>query len=72
MFICFDICREAFTMDDKCSKAVTEAFVRFYEDGLVYRDTRLVNWSCALKSAISEIEVRNSWTFPHTTYMMCV
>lgn len=30
---------------------------RFHEDGLIYRDTRLVNWSCALKSAISDIEV---------------
>ena len=49
--------REAFTMDDNLSRAVTEAFVRFHESGLVYRDTRLVNWSCALKSAISDIEV---------------
>lgn len=31
--------------------------LRFHEDGLIYRDTRLVNWSCALKSAISDIEV---------------
>ncbi|CAN0420257.1 unnamed protein product, partial [Discosporangium mesarthrocarpum] len=37
--------------------AVVEAFVRFHEDGLIYRDTRLANWSCALKSAISDIEV---------------
>jgi valyl-tRNA synthetase len=34
-----------------------QAFVRFHEDGLLYRDTRLINWSCALQSAISEIEV---------------
>jgi len=38
--------------------AVTEAFCRFHESGLIYRDTRLGNWSCALKSAISDIEVR--------------
>jgi valyl-tRNA synthetase len=52
-----DWSREAFTMDNNLSRAVTEAFVKFYEDGLLYRDTRLINWSCALQSAISEIEV---------------
>jgi valyl-tRNA synthetase len=52
-----DWSREAFTMDEKCSKAVTEAFVRFHEAGIITRDKRLVNWSCALKSAISNIEV---------------
>ncbi|CAM9186228.1 unnamed protein product [Phaeothamnion confervicola] len=52
-----DWSREAFTMDPKLSRAVTEAFCRFHESGLIYRDTRLVNWSCALKSAISDIEV---------------
>jgi valyl-tRNA synthetase len=52
-----DWTREAFTMDPKLSKAVNEAFVRFYEDGLLYRDTRLINWSCALQSALSDIEV---------------
>jgi len=51
--------REAFTMDDNLSRAVTEAFCRFHEDGLLYRDTRLVNWSCTLKSAISDIEVEH-------------
>lgn len=44
-------------MDNNLSRAVTAAFVKFYEDGLLYRDTRLINWSCALQSAISEIEV---------------
>ena len=52
-----DWSREAFTMDKNLSKAVVEAFVKFFEDGLIYRDTRLINWSCALQSAISEIEV---------------
>jgi valyl-tRNA synthetase len=52
-----DWSREAFTMDANLSRAVTEAFCRFHEDGLLYRDTRLINWSCALQSAISEIEV---------------
>ncbi|GMI36017.1 hypothetical protein TrCOL_g4419 [Triparma columacea] len=52
-----DWSRERFTMDEKCSKAVIEAFNRFKESGILYRDTRLGNWSCALKSAISDIEV---------------
>uniref|UniRef100_H0UUX4 Valine--tRNA ligase n=1 Tax=Cavia porcellus TaxID=10141 RepID=H0UUX4_CAVPO len=41
----------------KLSAAVTEAFVRLHEEGVIYRSTRLVNWSCALNSAISDIEV---------------
>lgn len=49
--------REAFTMDSKLSKAVIEAFVTFHKDGLIYRDNRLINWSCALESALSDIEV---------------
>jgi valyl-tRNA synthetase len=36
-------------MDANLSAAVQEAFVRFSEQGLIYRDTRLVNWSCSLK-----------------------
>jgi valyl-tRNA synthetase len=52
-----DWSRERFTMDDMCSKAVVEAFNRFHEKGLTYRANRLGNWSCALKSAISDIEV---------------
>lgn len=52
-----DWSREAFTMDEKLSKAVKEAFVRMHDEGLIYRDNRLVNWSCQLKTAISDIEV---------------
>jgi valyl-tRNA synthetase len=52
-----DWSRERFTMDEKCSKAVVEAFNRFHEKGILYRANRLGNWSCALKSAISDIEV---------------
>lgn len=44
-------------MDPKLCKAVTEAFVRLHDDGTIYRHNRLVNWSCTLKSAISDIEV---------------
>ena len=46
-----------FTLDDPRSKAVTESFVRMFEKGLIYRDTRLVNWSCKLKTALSDLEV---------------
>ncbi|CAK9296141.1 unnamed protein product [Gordionus sp. m RMFG-2023] len=48
---------EYFTMDQKFSSAVVECFVRLHEQGLIYRSNRLVNWSCSLKSAISDIEV---------------
>lgn len=51
--------REEFTMSEKLNTAVREAFVRFYDQGLIYRDTRLVNWSSALHTAISDIEVDN-------------
>jgi len=52
-----DWSRERFTMDEMLSKAVLEAFNQLHEKGLLYRDLRLGNWSCALKSAISDIEV---------------
>lgn len=51
--------RERFTMDAGSSVAVTEAFVRLYKAGLLYRGRQLVNWSCALRSAISDIEVES-------------
>lgn len=41
----------------KLSAAVTEAFIRLHDEGVIYRSTRLVNWSCTLNSAISDIEV---------------
>ncbi|XP_050524472.1 valine--tRNA ligase [Daktulosphaira vitifoliae] len=53
----FDWDRACFTMDPKLCRSVTEAFIRLHEDGDIYRCNRLVNWSCALKSAISDIEV---------------
>lgn len=42
------------------SNAVTEAFVRMCDSGLIYRSESLVNWSCVLESAISDIEVQNT------------
>uniref|UniRef100_A0A8C9U0C9 Valine--tRNA ligase, mitochondrial n=1 Tax=Scleropages formosus TaxID=113540 RepID=A0A8C9U0C9_SCLFO len=53
-----DWSRACFTMDPDFSSAVTEAFVRLCDSGLVYRSEGLVNWSCALGSAISDIEAR--------------
>jgi len=52
-----DWSRERFTMDPMLSGAVQEAFVRLHERGLIYRDTRLVNWCCRLRTAISDVEV---------------
>lgn len=46
-----------FTMDEKMSKAVTEVFVRLYEQGLIYRGKRLVNWDPVLGTAVSDLEV---------------
>ncbi|MBS7806756.1 valine--tRNA ligase [Variovorax sp. PCZ-1] len=54
-----DWSREYFTMDDKLSKVVTETFVRLYEEGLIYRGKRLVNWDPVLKSAVSDLEVES-------------
>ncbi|MGL5596912.1 MAG: valine--tRNA ligase, partial [Aeromonas sp.] len=51
--------RERFTMDEGLSSAVQEVFVRLYEDGLMYRGKRLVNWDPKLNTAISDLEVEN-------------
>jgi valyl-tRNA synthetase len=52
-----DWSRERFTMDEGFYKTVQEAFVRLYEDGLIYRGKRLVNWDPLLHTAISDLEV---------------
>jgi valyl-tRNA synthetase len=54
-----DWSREYFTMDDRLSKVVTETFVRLYEEGLIYRGKRLVNWDPVLMSAVSDLEVES-------------
>jgi valyl-tRNA synthetase len=51
--------KERFTMDDGLSNAVQEVFVRLYEDDLIYRGKRLVNWDPKLHTAISDLEVEN-------------
>lgn len=54
-----DWSREYFTMDDKLSAVVTDTFVKLYEQGLIYRGKRLVNWDPKLQSAVSDLEVEN-------------
>jgi valyl-tRNA synthetase len=49
--------RDKFTMDPELSRAVTEVFVRLYQEGLIYRGKRLVNWDPVLKTALSDLEV---------------
>ena len=51
--------RDRFTMDDGLSRAVQTIFKRLYDDGLIYRAERLVNWSPELRTAISDIEVKH-------------
>ncbi len=57
MGISVDWDRLAFTMDDNLVAAVQEAFVRLFQEGLIYRENRLVNWCCTLHTAVSDIEV---------------
>lgn len=52
-----DWANERFTMDEGFSKAVIKVFVELYNEGLLYRDKRLVNWDPGLKTAISDLEV---------------
>jgi valyl-tRNA synthetase len=54
-----DWTRERFTMDPGLSAAVLETFVRLYEDGLIYRGKRLVNWDPVLGTAVSDLEVES-------------
>ncbi|NVK22936.1 MAG: valine--tRNA ligase [Kangiellaceae bacterium] len=54
-----DWSREAFTMDDDLSGAVLEVFVQLYEEGLIYRGQRLVNWDPKLLTAVSDLEVES-------------
>ena len=67
-----DWSRERFTMDEGLSKAVRENFVRLYEEGLIYRATRLINWDPIGLTAISDLEVETEenvqgeiWSFAY-------
>lgn len=55
----FDWTREAFTMDENFTAAVTETFVSLHEDGIIYRANRLVNWCTKLNTALSNLEVES-------------
>jgi len=57
-----DWSRERFTMDEGCSRAVNEAFVKLYEKGLIYRGERTINWCPLCKTALSDAEVEHEET----------
>ena len=59
MGVSTDWTRERFTLDEGLSKAVIEAFMRLYKQGLIYRGNYLVNWCPASQSAVSDLEVEN-------------
>ena len=63
-----DWSRLAFTMDEKCSLAVREAFFRLYQRGLVYRGSRIINWCPGCKTALSDVEVDYSEDAGHFWY----
>ena len=52
-----DWTRERFTMDEGCSKAVKEVFIKYYEEGLIYRGKRIINWCPKCLTSISDAEV---------------
>ncbi len=64
-----DWSRERFTLDEGLSKAVREVFVRLYEEGLVYRGERIINWCPVCMSAISDLEVNHVDTQGTLTYV---
>ena len=55
-----DWTREAFTMDEKCNRAVKKVFVNLYNKGLIYRGSRIINWCPCCKTALSDAEVEYS------------
>ena len=62
--------RERFTMDEGCSDAVLEVFIKLYEKGYIYKGSRIVNWCPVCKTSISDAEVEHvepvSYTHLHT------
>lgn len=64
-----DWSRERFTMDEGCSRAVREAFVRLYEKGLIYRGDYIINWCPKCQTAISDIEVEHTDSDGHLWYI---
>ncbi|HKK23296.1 MAG TPA: valine--tRNA ligase, partial [Pseudohaliea sp.] len=64
-----DWSRERFTMDEGLSEAVAETFVRLYDEGLIYRGKRLVNWDPVLHTAVSDLEVNSEEERGHLWHM---
>jgi valyl-tRNA synthetase len=64
-----DWSRERFTLDEGLSKAVKEVFVRLYEEGLIYRDNRLINWCPRCHTALSDLEVEHEELEGKLTYI---
>lgn len=64
-----DWTRERFTLDEGLSKAVREVFVRLYEEGLIYRDNRLINWCPRCHTALSDLEVEHEEIEGALTYI---
>ena len=64
-----DWSRERFTMDEGLSRAVREVFVRLYDENLIYRGKRLVNWDPKLRTAISDLEVENREVQSHMWHL---
>lgn len=64
-----DWSREAYTMDPHLSKAVREIFVKLFNDGLIYRGERLVNWDPTLETAVSDDEVESNEVKGHLWYI---
>jgi valyl-tRNA synthetase len=64
-----DWSREYFTMDDRLSVAVKEAFVRLYEQGLIYRGAYIVNWDPQIQTAVSDLEVETEERPGHLYYI---
>ena len=69
MGVSCDWSRERFTMDEGCSKAVREVFVRLYEKNLIYRGQRMINWCPSCQSALSDAEVEYKEQKGHLWYI---
>ena len=64
-----DWSRERFTLDEGLNKAVTRVFVQLFKEGLIYQDTRLVNWDPKLQTAVSDLEVEQREVKGHLWYL---
>ncbi|HHC09457.1 MAG TPA: valine--tRNA ligase [Actinobacteria bacterium] len=64
-----DWTRERFTLDEQLSRAVREVFVRLYEEGLIYRGNRIINWCPRCRTALSDIEVDHEEEIGELTHL---